>query len=305
MDVRHLLLLPVVLLTTTALPAPAGADVPTCLGLPATIVGTAGPDTVHGTEGDDVIWTGAGFDYVWGNGGNDVICLAEKTDPLEEPVYGDDGDDTNDPNGAELAYGGPGNDRIVGGLVVVAVYGGWGDDEIWAIGDAAAAYDTEGSTFYQGGPGNDVMHGNEGPDTMLGGRGDDVIELGDAAGILEYEGGDDVGRNWATGGPGNDVVTGGSARDFLYGGRGDDRLSGRGADDWLFGDHMHHGTFAGWYGDDVLLGGAGDDRVWGMGGTNSIDAGAGDDECLDPTAAQGAVGCERIAELPEQSLPTS
>ena len=59
---------------------PAGAQVPTCLGLPATIIGTAGNDIINGTPGDDVIIGLGGDDTIYGNGGNDTIC-------------GDDGND--------------------------------------------------------------------------------------------------------------------------------------------------------------------------------------------------------------------
>ena len=39
---------------------------PTCRGVPATIVGTAGNDTLLGTAGDDVMFGGGGRDNIAG-----------------------------------------------------------------------------------------------------------------------------------------------------------------------------------------------------------------------------------------------
>ena len=57
-------------LTAAVTTAPANADAPTCLGQPATIVGTAGNDVLRGTDGPDVIWAGAGYDDVKAYGGD-------------------------------------------------------------------------------------------------------------------------------------------------------------------------------------------------------------------------------------------
>ena len=58
-----------------AVPSSASAaDVPTCNGLVATIVGTDRADDIEGTRGDDVIVGLAGNDELDGNGGNDTIC---------------------------------------------------------------------------------------------------------------------------------------------------------------------------------------------------------------------------------------
>ena len=60
--------------------SPAGAQVPTCLGLPATIIGTAGNDILNGTPGDDVIMGLGGDDTISGLGGNDTICGGDGND---------------------------------------------------------------------------------------------------------------------------------------------------------------------------------------------------------------------------------
>ena len=55
---------------------------PTCLGEPATIVGTDGNDMIAGTDGDDVI-VGLGGDDVIRSGGSsdtDLICGGDGND---------------------------------------------------------------------------------------------------------------------------------------------------------------------------------------------------------------------------------
>lgn len=69
-------------------------DLPRCAGIPATIVGTAGPDRLKGTRRRDVIAAGAGNDRVKGRRGKDLIC-------------GGDGDDR--------LSGGASRDRLIGG----------------------------------------------------------------------------------------------------------------------------------------------------------------------------------------------
>jgi hypothetical protein len=78
-----------------------------CVGLPATITGTAGDDTLFGTSGRDVIHAGAGDDSVYGLGGDDVLC-------------GGDGND--------VLSGGSGNDRLDGGPGRNLLLGGFGAD---------------------------------------------------------------------------------------------------------------------------------------------------------------------------------
>lgn len=82
---------------------------PTCLGLPATIVGTAGADILTGTPGADVIVGLGGDDVIRGLGGNDRIC-------------GGGGDD--------VLYGGVGNDRVRGGAGDDSLIGRRGDDRL-------------------------------------------------------------------------------------------------------------------------------------------------------------------------------
>lgn len=124
--------------TTTSTTTPPGL---TCLGKPATIVGTPGPDTISGTSGPDVILGLGGNDRIFGNGGNDTICAGDGDDavfggtgndviaggPGRDDISGDAGDDDlrGEPNDDRLA-GGTGNDRLDGGTGINQCAGGSG-----------------------------------------------------------------------------------------------------------------------------------------------------------------------------------
>ncbi len=111
------LLVPV--LALGVMPA-AGAAAPGCHGLPATIVGTSGPDTIEGTAGGDVIVGRGGGDAINGMGGDDTIC-------------GGGGDDAiNGGSGADFLSGGAGDDEIAGGSGRDRVLGGTGADFCFA-----------------------------------------------------------------------------------------------------------------------------------------------------------------------------
>lgn len=137
--------------TTTAAAPPVTAaavtptpTIPTCQGLPATIVGTAGNDTLRGTAGDDVIVALAGHDTISGLGGNDIICGGSGMDTIS----GGDGNDVLLGNGGrDTITGNTGNDTLVGG---------------------------KGKDNLHGGTGNDHLSGNLGVDELAGGAGTDA-----------------------------------------------------------------------------------------------------------------------------------
>lgn len=127
------------LTTTTALAAAltlvptmavAAVDAPsghTCMGQPATIVGTGAGEVLRGTQGDDVIQAYGGNDKVFGLGGNDVICGGGGKDK----VRGGKGDDTvGGGKGNDLVWGGPGDDRLLGGKGDDRLFGRLHDDVI-------------------------------------------------------------------------------------------------------------------------------------------------------------------------------
>ena len=99
--------------------------VPTCNGLTATRVGTAGNDVINGTSGPDVIVALGGADDVEGNGGADVICGGEGGDTID----GGGGHDWIDGGASpDDLSGGDGNDTLDGGLHNDSLRGGSGTD---------------------------------------------------------------------------------------------------------------------------------------------------------------------------------
>ena len=111
-------------------PTPSGQS---CLGLPATIVGTSAGETITGTDGDDVIHAGGGNDVVEGLGGNDRLCGVSGADELsggdgnDRSSGGAGGDTVTDQSGTDILQGnsqadnlnagdGQGGDTVNGGL---------------------------------------------------------------------------------------------------------------------------------------------------------------------------------------------
>lgn len=239
-------------------PAQAAAT-PTCRGLTATIVGTAGDDDLVGTPLADVVWLGPGNDTFRGDSGNDIICGGAGRDAINGE-YGNDiilGE-----SGADRLAGGPGDDSLSGGTGADAFAGGAGNDRInggrdrdlltyltslhpITVDGAAGTVDGEGHDAYaqvetvQGTADADVMVGGPGSDHFVGAAGADRLSGGGGADILEAAGGT------MSGGTGDDllivthgVARGDAGRDVLqlslgargYGGDGDDLFrSGIGA----------------------------------------------------------------------------
>ena len=173
----------------------------TCMGLAATIVGTAGPDHIVGTAGDDVIASLGGNDTVLGLAGNDIICLGDGNDfgdggPGRDKVWGEDGDDDiRGGGGGDRLYGGRGEDVLRGGRGNDRLYGGRHDDVL------------------KGGTGKDRLSGNGGNDVLVGGKHDDRLFGARGGDVLLGRAGDDShdcgsGIDFANGGSGTDTATG-------------------------------------------------------------------------------------------------
>ena len=173
----------------------------TCLGVPATIVGTNKDDVLLGTPGPDVIAGLNGKDVIHGQGGDDLLCGDEGVDEIR---------------------GGEGNDRMDGGNGESRLFGEEGDDHL--LGG-------NGNDLLDGGAGDDLLRGERGNDQIAGGFGLDRLEGGQGDDILDGGGEDDL----LTGDSGNDRLTGGAGRDTLLGDDGDDILEGNGYDDLLDG----------------------------------------------------------------------
>jgi Ca2+-binding RTX toxin-like protein len=119
-----------------------------------TLIGASEPDRLIGGPGDDVSIGGAGADSI------------RDWDDLEPAADGDGGAES----GRDLAFGGPGEDRIETGGAHDRARGGGGSDRIQtgSGGDGAS-----------GGTGRDVIDGGSGRDSLHGGSSGDVL-VGDA-----------------------------------------------------------------------------------------------------------------------------
>ena len=273
---------------------------PSCLGEPATIVGTDGNDTITGTSGDDVI-VGLGGDDVISSGGSDEYDL----------ICGGDGNDTilaTTSSGlfnldAAVISGDAGDDRIQGSkeTFVVADYedspepvnanlgtgteSGWGNDTLFRV------------TVIDGSPSDDVLTGSAGMDGLYGEGGNDTI-----AGL--------GGPDYLSGGAGINSIDGGTGRDWL--------------DNWDAPTGVHvnlaKGAASGWGADtfrsieavygskhaDVLIGGPGADRLMGLGGKDRLYGGKGRDvldggngrDFADGGAARDVCRAERTVRCP-------
>lgn len=140
--------------------------VPTCRGLPATHIGSNGPDILVGTPNDDVMVGLAGDDFILALEGNDVVCAGPGDDFVDgglgnDIIFGEGHDDQ--------LRGGPGRDRIAGGAGNDHLRGGSGRD--FLKGNAS-------DDVLDGGSRNDRIFGAGGDDVALGGFGDDTIACG-------------------------------------------------------------------------------------------------------------------------------
>lgn len=242
-------------LCMVAFAPPAEAQVHTCNGLEATMVGTPGPDELMGTDGPDVIVSLGGDDIIEAKGGDDVVCAGAGNDtvlggPGNDEIRGQSGDDTllgdsgecfdfdlrdydflcdtTLPGGSDRVLGGHGDDFLAGGLEGNHLVGGPGNDEIhsgpWRNGKA----DTAAATNRMwGSDGHDELHGF-GNLRMFGGEGDDYLNaaggLGTRARLFGEVGDDEMvyygpsNRSWPGPGLADAFVD-------VFGGDGDDTAS--------------------------------------------------------------------------------
>lgn len=236
--------------TPSITPPAAGADIYALVGI-----------TAFGTEtGDRMIGTGPdeGWNLFDARGGDDQIHVdGLVADPLALALAEDGvNDQIYSPNLVQnTAYGGAGNDLLLGGREFDRLYGGSGDDVIVGadggdllVGDQDAAAADDGDDVLYGGDGDDAIFGGGGADLIFAGTGDDTV-IGNA--------GNDV----IIGGLGADTLAGESIyetepglpyEDYLDGGEGNDELRGMNGADILLGGG----------GDDLLVGGIAIESTW-------------------------------------------
>ena len=223
-----------------------------------------------GNDGNDRLEVAEGFGVrieAYGGAGNDVLLGSSAADLLD----GGDGDDRLD--------GREGNDTLLGQSGNDILKGRAGDDTIRG---------SDGDDTLDGGDGNDSIYGGAGYDYILGGRG--IDRLFGEAGNDVLRGGDDndamdggVGRDQLFGDSGDDTMNGGTetdtnseADDMLYGGAGNDTMKGGNGRDVLDGE-AGNDKISGEAGDDLLVGGLGNDTLDGGLGNDQLFGGEGND----------------------------
>ena len=102
-----------------------------CLGMLATIVGTAGSDVLVGTPGNDVIVGRSGDDTILAGEGDDIVCGGGGADNLASGpgrgiLLGGDGDDVLGGPHSALLIGGAGTDACHGGFFLLGCERGGG-----------------------------------------------------------------------------------------------------------------------------------------------------------------------------------
>ena len=248
-----------------------------------------GRDPAHASQRGNLNDTDGGIDLFNGAAltGNAVIRLGGGSSTIDghaltiasnviENAYGGDGNDTLIGSAsANILYAARGNDRMEGGDGADLLSGGDGSDTLYG----GAHLDT-----LWGGAGNDTFYSGADGDLMVGGLGNDVYRFESAFAVADEtsagSGGTDTvlvattdlfkmpdGIEVTLIDGGAIFVTGGAAAELWDGGATNDRLDGSGGDD----------TLRGLDGNDALIGGAGNDRLEGGTGIDSLYGGYGDD----------------------------
>jgi Ca2+-binding RTX toxin-like protein len=295
------------------------------------IVGLGGDDRILGHAGlRDWICAGSGADVVRAGRSlkGDIIDAGRGDDRVfgspgrwDEATGGPGNDVLIGRKGIDLLGGDAGNDRLFGGASTPRrpdqLGGGTGKDRLFGQGGYDILNGSSHDDVLFGGKAADTLEGNGGDDVLRGGFGNDFLQgdyvehydlCEDYPWCLRGRVGDDSffggpGLDWAgfSDAPGPvrvDLVVGsatGEGTDSLV---GMENISGTDRDDRLSGNARENIVLGG-PGDDQLLGRGRDDRLDGEGGydsprptTNSNNGGTGNDTCLNPNSAEGAVNCE-------------
>ncbi|MDX3851977.1 calcium-binding protein [Streptomyces sp. AK02-01A] len=132
--------------------------------------------SIHGGPGDDVL-QGSAADVLYGDDGNDRLDGGGGV--WSVGPYGGPGDDTIT-DCATDCWGGAGNDSLTGGTDPTDnhLYGDDGNDVIHGLSDADFIYGGLGHDTLYGDEGNDTIYGDSGNDTLYGGQGTDTLSGG-------------------------------------------------------------------------------------------------------------------------------
>jgi Ca2+-binding RTX toxin-like protein len=198
----------------------------------------------------------------------------------------------------ENAFGGYGNDWLVGNEFNNYLGGGVGNDTLSAAAGNDWIFGGAGNDTITGGKGNDTLAGDNGNDWFVNkdDDGNDTINGGQGWDWLQYSGSNGVTLNLSNSGVQNtgygfdtilnighvigsgqsDVITGDELINYLVGNAGDDVLDGGIKDDVLRGG-AGSDTVIGGRGWDTLYGGKGNDIIVGGIGRDDMTGGADND----------------------------
>lgn len=224
-----------------------GNDTVTGGGLDDTLRGGLGNDRLDGLAGDDFIVADQGGDTVYGAEGDDYIDAVDLQVLTEDELVKVIKDQSGFPRfvyaPTDIVYGGAGDDSIYASNTASLVDGGTGNDFI-SIEDGGFR-GTFDSTI-RGGAGHDTIYGSDETEIIFGGTDTSKAVPDELAGNPLVSDDDDV--IFADGG--DDTIYGGYGADFIVGGAGHDLVDGGDGDDMLVGD-----------GGDTLKGGNGIDLL--------------------------------------------
>lgn len=198
----------------------------------------------------------------------------------------------------ENAFGGYGNDWLVGNEFNNYLAGAFGNDTLSGAAGNDWIFGGDGNDTITGGKGNDTLSGDNGNDTFVNkdGDGNDTINGGQGYNWLQYSGtsgatvdlsnagaqntgyGTDTIQNigHVIGSAQGDVITGDDLFNYLIGNAGNDVLDGGIKDDVLRGG-AGNDTVIGSRGWDKLYGGKGNDTLIGGIGRDDMTGGADSD----------------------------
>ena len=114
----------------------------------------------------------------WGYGGNDYVNAGQVSSRGVQAWGGDGNDTLVGSQLRDILYGNGGNDGIDGQGGNDALYGGAGDDGMYGGAGADWMEGGDGNDYMSGGAGNDALYGNLGADNLNGDLGNDYLDGG-------------------------------------------------------------------------------------------------------------------------------
>jgi len=249
--------------------------------------------TLNDTDGGTDLFNGAALS------GNATIRL----DGVSSTIDGRALTITN--NVIENAYGGDGNDSLIGNAANNVLYAARGNDMLDGADGADLIAGAQGNDTLYGGSGNDELWGGDGNDSFYGGANFDVLRGGAGNDLYRIDSSIDVVDETSAGSSGTDTIliatidafqtpigieaaiyeggaiftVGLSTAEILQGAATNDRIDGAGGND----------TVRGLDGNDAVIGGAGDDRLEGGTGADRMYGGLGNDVYVVDNAGDSVV----------------